>query len=85
LTDVLTDGQARGQVVATCDPASVAQFLVASIEGAILMAKLAKDIEVMERCVEEMRRYLALYRSSTGRVSWEAQPQASRPSDKERS
>jgi TetR/AcrR family transcriptional repressor of nem operon len=85
LTDVLTDGQARGQVVATCDPASVAQFLVASIEGAILMAKLAKDIEVMERCVEEMKRYLALYRSSTGRVSWEAQPQASRPSDKERS
>jgi hypothetical protein len=25
------------------------------------MTKLTKDIEVMERCVEEMKRYLTLY------------------------
>ena len=38
----------------------MAHFLVASLEGAILMAKLTKDIGVMERCVGELRRYLDL-------------------------
>ena len=27
----------------------------------ILMSKLSKDIAVMERCVEELKRYLTLY------------------------
>lgn len=39
----------------------MAQFLVASLEGAILVTKLTKDITVMERCVEELKRYLTLY------------------------
>ena len=44
-----------------CRPEAVAHFLVASLEGAMLLAKLTKDIAVMDRCVEEMNRYLALY------------------------
>src|SRR5439155_162504 len=39
----------------------VAQFLVATLEGAILLTKVTKDIGVMERCVDETKRYLALY------------------------
>ena len=61
LTGVLADAQAHGSVRPECRPEAVAQFLVASLEGAILMTKLTKDIAVMERCVEELERYLTLY------------------------
>jgi TetR/AcrR family transcriptional repressor of nem operon len=61
LTTALAEGQQRGEVVAGCQSAAVAQFLVASLEGAILMTKLTKDIGVMERCVAELKRYLLLY------------------------
>jgi TetR/AcrR family transcriptional repressor of nem operon len=62
LTTALADGQARGEVGKGCSPAAVAQFLVASLEGAILMTKLTKDIGVMEQCVAELKQYLSLYR-----------------------
>ncbi len=61
LTAALADAQADGSVGPACRPEAVAQFLVASLEGAILMTKLTKDITVMERCVEELERYLTLY------------------------
>ena len=61
LTQALSEAQARGEVTADCRPEAVAHFLVASIEGAMLLAKLTKDIAVMDRCVEEMTHYLSLY------------------------
>src|SRR5581483_10924935 len=61
LTQVLADAQARGEVTAACRPDAVAHFLVASLEGAMLLTKLTKDITVMDRCVEEMNRYLTGY------------------------
>ena len=61
LEQALADAQADGSVGAGCRPEAVAQFIVASLEGAILMTKLTKDIAVMERCVEELERYLTLY------------------------
>ena len=61
LTVALHEAQERGEVRAECRPEAVAHFLVASLEGAMLMTKLTKDIAVMEQCVEEMKRYLALY------------------------
>jgi TetR/AcrR family transcriptional repressor of nem operon len=61
LTEVLIEAQARGEVTAACRPEAVAHFLVAALEGAILLTKLTKDIGVMDRCVEEMNRYLSLY------------------------
>ncbi len=44
-------------------PRGVAQFLVAGLEGAILLSKVTRDITVMERCVEELKRHLTLYRT----------------------
>jgi len=64
LTEALEEGQARGQVSPTCAPAAVAQFLVAALEGAILMTKLSRDIGVMEQCVGELKRYLSTYDGS---------------------
>ncbi len=61
LMEALREAQAQGDVRADCQPEAVAQFLVASLEGAMLMTKLTKDIAVMEQCVSEMKRYLALY------------------------
>jgi TetR/AcrR family transcriptional repressor of nem operon len=65
LTRVLEQAQQRGEAHEECRPESVAHFLVASLEGAILMAKVTKDIRVMELCVEELKRYLASYEAET--------------------
>jgi TetR/AcrR family transcriptional repressor of nem operon len=61
LTTVLVEAQTRGEVVASCRPEPVAHFLVAGLEGAILLSKVSKDIGVLEQCVTELKRYLTLY------------------------
>jgi TetR/AcrR family transcriptional repressor of nem operon len=61
LTLALKSAQSRGAVDAACRPEAVADFLVASLEGAILLTKLTKDIAVMEQCVAETKRYLSLF------------------------
>ena len=64
LTQALREGQARHEVSPGCAPAAAAQLLVASLEGAILMTKVSKDIEVMEQCMAELKQYLSLYDES---------------------
>jgi TetR/AcrR family transcriptional regulator, transcriptional repressor for nem operon len=61
LTLALREAQQRGEVVAACDADSIGNFLVAGLEGAILLSKVSKDIRVMEQCVMELKRYLTLY------------------------
>ena len=61
LTRALDAAKTQGRVTADCAPGAVADFLVASFEGAILIAKVTKDIGVLEKCVHEMNRYLAGY------------------------
>jgi TetR/AcrR family transcriptional repressor of nem operon len=59
--EALAEAKRRGEVVAACEPAATARFVVASLEGAILLTKVTKDIGVMEQCVGELKRYLAAY------------------------
>src|SRR5437016_4656647 len=61
LTDALSRGQAGGRVRQGFEPSAVAQFLVASLEGAILLTKVTKDNGIMERCVEQLKHHLTLY------------------------
>jgi TetR/AcrR family transcriptional regulator, transcriptional repressor for nem operon len=61
LTTALGEAQIRGEVVASCRPEATAQFLVAGLEGGILLTKVSKDIAVLEQCVSELKRYLTLY------------------------
>ncbi len=61
LAEAVSRGRARGRLRADVDASRVAQFLVAGLEGSILLSKVAKDITVMERCVEELKRHLTLY------------------------
>ena len=61
LAEVLARGKARGGFRSDVDPAAAAQFLVAALEGAILMSKVTRDIALMENCVDELKRHLTLY------------------------
>jgi TetR/AcrR family transcriptional regulator, transcriptional repressor for nem operon len=61
IAETLAEAKRRGHVAAACDPESSARFLVASLEGSILLGKVSKDIEVMEQCVRELKRYLTAY------------------------
>jgi TetR/AcrR family transcriptional repressor of nem operon len=61
LAEAVSRGQARGRLRADADASRVAQFLVAGLEGAILLSKVTRDITIMERCVEELKRHLTLY------------------------
>ena len=61
LAGALAPGTSRGSFRADFEPARAAQFIVAALEGAILMSKVTRDIAVMESCVDELKRHLALY------------------------
>jgi TetR/AcrR family transcriptional repressor of nem operon len=62
LAAALARAQALGALAPDLEPAALARFLVAGIEGAILLTKVQKDIGVMEHCVAELRRHLGLRR-----------------------
>jgi TetR/AcrR family transcriptional regulator, transcriptional repressor for nem operon len=61
LATALESARRRGELAGGSEPETVAGFVVATLEGAILLAKVSKDIRVMEQCVAELKRYLALY------------------------
>jgi len=61
LAEALTQGRRMGRLRADVDPAGAAQFLVAALEGAILMMKVTRDLAVLETCIAELRRHLTLY------------------------
>jgi len=61
LTEVLGRCENEGLAIRDFDPSAVAQFLVAALEGAILLTKVTKDIAIMERCVEQLKQHLTLY------------------------
>jgi len=63
LAEAVSRGQGRGSLRADVDAPRLAQFLVAGLEGAILLSKVTRDITVMERCVEELKEHLTLYRT----------------------
>ncbi|HEU5190589.1 MAG TPA: TetR/AcrR family transcriptional regulator [Methylomirabilota bacterium] len=64
LADALERSRRRGLLRADLDAAGAAGFVVASLEGAILMAKVTRDIGVLEKSVAELKHYLVFYRVS---------------------
>jgi TetR/AcrR family transcriptional repressor of nem operon len=61
LTGALERGQVTARLRLDFDPVGLAQFIVAALEGAILLTKVTKDISVMEQCVEHLKHHLTLY------------------------
>ena len=69
-----TRARALGVLAPDVDPEALARFLVAGIEGAILLTKVQRDIRVMEHCVAELRRHLGLYRRARAAAGGERGP-----------
>ncbi|MCI0546892.1 MAG: TetR/AcrR family transcriptional regulator [Candidatus Rokubacteria bacterium] len=62
MSEALERGRASGRLGADLDASAAAQFLVAALEGAILMSKVTRDIGVLEKCAGELKQHLTLYR-----------------------
>lgn len=62
LAEALGRARATGSLRPDADPDRLARFLVAGLEGAVLLTKLEKDVRVMEECVVELKRHVAGYR-----------------------
>jgi TetR/AcrR family transcriptional repressor of nem operon len=76
----LARAQTEGALAREVEPDGLARFLVAALEGAILLTKVQKDIRIMEDCVAELRRHLAHYRRDP--VGTSARPVSSRADDR---
>jgi TetR/AcrR family transcriptional repressor of nem operon len=59
LEKALRRGKQFGELVETVDESSLAEFIIASMEGAVLLAKTRKDVGVLRACCENLKRYLA--------------------------
>lgn len=61
LANVLQKVKADGRLGDSVKPEALAQFLVASVEGGILLTKVKKDIGVLENCFKELKRHIRMY------------------------
>ena len=61
LATVLHKGKADRRLSDNADPEVLSQFLVASVEGGILLTKVKKDIRVLENCFKELKRHIRMY------------------------
>jgi TetR/AcrR family transcriptional repressor of nem operon len=59
----LERGQETQQLRPDFDPVGAAQFLVAALEGALLMTKVTRDVSVLDKCADELKKHLLLYRA----------------------
>jgi TetR/AcrR family transcriptional repressor of nem operon len=66
LAEALSRHHASGGDQGDFDPSALAQFLVASLEGAILLTKVTRDITIMERCVEQLKQHVARHAVRAG-------------------
>ena len=64
MADALQRGQQTGELRADFDPVGAAHFLVAALEGALLMTKVTRDVSVLDKCADELKKHLLLYRAA---------------------
>jgi len=62
---VLHEAKISGQFNDHMDPTRLAQFVIAGVEGGILLSKVKKDIKVLENCFKELKTHIRLYVSHT--------------------
>jgi TetR/AcrR family transcriptional repressor of nem operon len=60
LANLLQDAQMRGDLDNELDPLPMARFIVASIEGGIMMAKVSKNEDDIVNCMDMIRRMLKI-------------------------
>lgn len=62
---VLQKAKISGQFNDHMDSTRLAQFVVAGVEGGILLSKVKKDIKVLENCFKELKTHIRMYVSHT--------------------
>ncbi len=62
IEDTLAQARTQGTLRSEADVPRLAHFIVAGFEGAYMMGKLHKNVEVMAGVVEELKDHLAQYR-----------------------
>ncbi len=62
IADALARAQANGQLARNVHCERLAEFIFAGVEGAILLAKLRKNVRVLEECFDELKRHVHMYR-----------------------
>lgn len=53
--------EARPQLVDEVETARLARFIIATLEGATLMSRVKREIEVMEGIAEDLKRFVAMH------------------------
>lgn len=61
LAAVLQNAKTAGQLSDRVDTTILAQFIVATVQGGILLMKVKKDIRVLENCFSELKRHMRMY------------------------
>lgn len=61
IAEALTRAQAKGQLAQNVQLDGLAEFIVAGIEGAVLVTKVRKDLTVLEGCLGELKKYVRMY------------------------
>ena len=58
LVDVIIQGQEQSQFKSDVDPQSVAEFFIATVEGAIMMGKLDRNAKLMLKIGDQLIKYI---------------------------
>jgi TetR/AcrR family transcriptional regulator, transcriptional repressor for nem operon len=53
--------EARPQLIDAADAVSLSRFIIAALEGGLMMSRVKRDIGVMEGIAAELKRYIASY------------------------
>lgn len=61
IATVLRRAKVSGQLSDRVDVLALAQFIIASVEGAILLARVEKDAGILEQCFAELKNHIRMY------------------------
>ena len=62
ISEAISRAQGQGELARIVHPEGLADFIIAGIEGAILSARVQKDPAVLDRCFDELKRHVGMYR-----------------------
>lgn len=59
----LQKAKTLGEFGGDLDPTRLAQFIIAAVQGGILLTKVKKEIEILENCFKELKYHIRMYTS----------------------
>ncbi|MFQ5847136.1 MAG: TetR/AcrR family transcriptional regulator [Candidatus Methylomirabilales bacterium] len=61
IVEALAKAQAKGRLARNVQLEGLARFIFAGMEGAVLVAKVRKDVTVLEECLDELKKHVRMY------------------------